>query len=147
MVNLQKERSQTHQKSSFQDKMTPKQCEKECQSINIIKWVFEFNIFFKWKHIKVNSLFKDSHCAFVKQEFTRQRQRRQFRAASSNFSAWECVRTSGRGARLPGRCAALREQNLHRNLHARGYLGSAWTSGRGARTSGHRVVFRPYKFI
>jgi len=111
--------------------MTPKQCEKECQSINIIKWVCEFNIFFLWKDIKVNSLFKYSHCAFVKQEFTRQRLKETISGSIQRFQClgvradiWErcavtwAVRGSERAkfiqefacARLPGRCADIWER-------------------------------------
>jgi len=64
MVNLQKERSQKHQKANFRTKKTSKTVlKKECQSGNIIKWVFQVK-FFQKGHINAISLFEDLHCAF-----------------------------------------------------------------------------------
>lgn len=75
-VNLQKERSQTHQKAHFRTKWLQNSVKKECPSGNIIKWVFELN-FFKCKHIKVNSLFEDPHCAFEGKKTQEKEVRRQ----------------------------------------------------------------------
>jgi len=122
--------------------MTPKQCEKECQSINIIKWVFEFNIFFKWKHIKVIPSLKtlivhlEARIYKTKAKKTNFGQQSAISVIRRRADIWErravtwAVRGSERAillkkftsARLPGRCADIwgRRADI---WAARGFLG------------------------
>jgi len=142
MVNLQKERSQTHQKCSFQDKMTPKTVWKRMSKYKHYKVGFWVWYFFKWKHIKVIPSLKtlivhlEARIYKTKAKKTNFGQQWAISVTRRRADIWErravtwAVRGSERAillkkftsARLPGRCADIWERRAD-IWAARGFLG------------------------
>ena len=107
MVNLQKERSQTHQKAHFRTKKTLNSVKKKSKLKTLESGFLKSNFFLNDPIKAKFPLWSPSLCIWSKQIHEQEARIGEIWAKSSKYSVWEGARPLHRCARPPGWCATI----------------------------------------